>query len=205
MFNRMRLATNIIALAALASIHLAALSALLNPRVSREYKAYYIDKTSLDWHVQHYHSTPEEGIEFSRPGWPDFVEYSFGISKPENFGRWTDTRLGLRAGFEFNRSFNGTVCVVLNAVPSDAMRDRHVTLAFGDHEKDIFFGQDHISRPYVIEFALSSSAERLELRFPAPLPRASQANRRQVGVGLQTMRIFSEPCSELSEPEIQGH
>lgn len=201
----MRLAIGITAVVTLAGLHLAALYALLHPKVSREYRAHYIDKVTMDWHPQHYPSTPEEGIDLSKPGWPDFVEYSFGISNAEKFGSWTDTRMGLKSGFEFNRSFIGPVCVVLNAMPADSMRSRRVPLEFGDQQKEIAFEQDQSIRSYFADFDLTSPATRLALHFPKPLPSGSHENPRQVGVALNRIRIFSQPCAALSQLLVQGH
>lgn len=201
----MRLAFGIIAIIALVGLHLAALFELLHPKFSREYKAYYVDRVSMDWHEQHYHSDPEEGIDFSRLGWPDFVEYSFGIARPEGFGRWTDTRMGLNAGFQFNRSFSGPVCVVLNAKPSDAMRNRRLTLVLGDQAQDVAFGSDQYIRSYAVSFDLQRPATRFELRSPKLLPSVRLGNARQLGVGLNWMRIFAMPCSALSPQAIKGY
>ena len=85
----------IIAVVALVALHLTALFALLHPKVSREYRAFYMDRVSSDWHAKHYESTPEQGIDFSTVGWPDFVEYSFGISKVEDL--WPLDRYAARA------------------------------------------------------------------------------------------------------------
>ena len=201
----MRIAFGIIVLIALLGLHLAALFALLHPNVSREYRAHYIDRISSDWHTVRYQSTPAEGIDLTRQGWPDFVEYSFGLLSPGPFGRWTDTRMGLKSGFQFNRTFSGSVCVILEAMPSDSMRSQQVTLAFGDQEKDISFGRDEKIRPYLVDFELPRPETILALRFPKPLPRASHSNPRQVGVALNRIRIFSEACSAIAPLAIGGH
>jgi hypothetical protein len=201
----MRIAFGIIVLIALLGLHLAALYALLHPKVSREYRAHYIDRISSDWRAQHYHSTPEEGIDLARQGWPDFVEYSFGVLSPGPFGRWTDTRMGLKSGFHFNRTFSGPVCVVLDAMPSDSMRSQQVTLAFGDQEKEFSFGRDEKIRPYLVDFGLPRPETVLALRFPKPLPRASPGNPHQVGVALNRIRIFSQPCSAIASLALVGH
>jgi Domain of unknown function (DUF7024) len=195
----MRFAIGIIAVLALVGLHLAALFALLHPKISPEYKAFYVDRVTTDWHVQYYRSTPEDGIDFTRAGWPDFVKKSFGISTRDTFGRWTDTRLGLTSGFEFNRVFSGPLCVAISAKPSDSMRSRPVTLAFGDQKRDITLGKDNDIRNYAIDFQLPSPSNRLEIIFPGRLPRASRTDPRQAGVGLNRIRIFSQSCSDISK------
>jgi hypothetical protein len=196
----MRTSLGVVLVIALLGLHLAAFYAMLHPKVSREYRAYYIEKTSTDWHVKHYHSTPEDGIDLSKSGWPDFVEQSYGILIPESFGRWTDTRMGLRSGFRFNQQFSGTVCVEIKAMPSNSMRSQRVTLAFGDQGKDISLGPDEKIQAYLVDFELPHAADTLELRFSKALPRASHSNPRQVGVALNRVRILSKPCSMAAVP-----
>ena len=194
----MRLTLGLIAIVALAGLHIAALFALLHPRVSREYRAYYVDKVSTDWRVQRYQSSVEEGIDFVKPGWPYFVDYSFGILGVEPTGRWTDTRLGLRAGFEFVHSFSGPMCVVVDASPFDSMRSRKVGVAFGDQKKEISFGPDESPHMFLIDFDLPSPTNTLALVLPRPLPRASHNNPRQPGVLLKRIRMFSQSCSAVT-------
>ena len=159
-----------------------------------------MDRVSTDWRLQHYPATPEQGIDFTQPGWPDFVHRSFGISKVEGFGRWTDTKLGLKAGFEFNRSFSGPVCVVLDAVPSESMRSRHARVAFGDQQQDIIFGNDKNLRSFQVDFVLPGPTSTLVLLFPKRLPRSSPDSPRELGVGMNRLRILSHPCATLSPP-----
>jgi hypothetical protein len=189
-----RLVLNISALIALVSLHLAAFSALLHPKVSREYRSYYMDQTSQDWRVKHYLSTPEEGIDLSKPGWPDFVAYSFGISRSDNLGGWTDTRRGPKAGFEFNQSFSGPVCVVFDATPSKALLERRIVVAFGDQRSEIHFGRDESLQRYAVEFESPRPTTRLELLFPKQLPRVGHTDSRQLGIGLTKIRLFPQSC-----------
>jgi hypothetical protein len=190
-----RLILSIIASIVLIGLHLAAFFALGHPTVTREYRSHYVDQTSQDWRIKHYLSTPEQGIDMSKPGWPDFVTYSFGISRDRNLDSWTDTRRGLKAGFEFNRAFSGQVCVVLNATPSDALRNRAVTIAFGDQRRDVHFGQEQTAQAITIEFALPKPSTRFELLFPKRFPRVGHTDSRQLGMSLNRIRFFSQPCT----------
>ena len=138
----------------------------------------------------------------TKPGWPEFVDHSFGILGAQPFGRWTDTRFGLRSGFVFNRSFSGPVCVLVDAAPTDNMKSRRAVLAFGDIDKEIVFGPDESSRLYAVDFDLPGPAQTLALVFPKRFPRASYSNPREVGVVLKRIRVFSGPCASL--PNSQG-
>jgi hypothetical protein len=195
----MRLSLMILVTVVLIGLHLAVCWAVLHPKVTREYKAYYIDRTSRDWRVTKYHSTPEDGIDLTKPGWPEFVAYSFGLARDASVGAWTDTRLGLKAGFEFNQPFAGQVCVLLNAIPSSSMTNRRVPLVFGDQQQEIAFGADQSVRLYAIHFELPHPATRLQLLFPKPLPRMGHTDARQLGVGLARIRLLPQPCSGVSD------
>jgi hypothetical protein len=199
----MRFALGLIIVLALLGLHVAALFAVLHPKVDRAYRAYYIDRVSTDWHIQRYPATFEEGIDMARPGWPEFVDYSFGILGAQPFGRWTDTRLGLRSGFVFNRSFSGPVCVLVDAAPTDNMKSRRAVLAFGDLNKEILFGPDDSFRSYAFDFDLPAPTQTLAVVFPKRFPRASYSNPREVGIALKRIRLLSGPCSSLSNS--QGH
>ena len=191
----MRFFLGICAAIVLASLHLAVAYAILHPKVSPEYARHFVARTSSDWHVTHYHSTPEDGIEFSRRGWPDFVKSSYGISADSSSGRWTDTRLGLNAGFEFDQPFQGRQCVVLSAMPSDAMRGHSAKLAFGTEEVVINFGRERGFRPYFVDFDLPSPATKLSFKFPRAFPRLAADNPRQYGIGLERLQIVAQPCA----------
>jgi hypothetical protein len=201
--NGVRAGLGIIAVIALVGLHMAALMVLLHPDVTPEYRAHYVERTSADWRVQHYPATPEQGIALDRPEWPEFVQDSYGITKAEKFGRWTDTRMGLKSGFKFNRSFEGPVCVVIDAKPSESMRGRNVVLAFGPQAKEVSLGRQQDIRVYLIEFALDQPVNTLEFRFPKPLPAAGDGNPRQVGIGLSRIQIFPNTCGSISQPTDQ--
>lgn len=184
----------------LAAIHCAALYALLHPEVSRQYRAYYIDRTSTDWMVTHYKSAPEEGIILSRPGLPDFVDYSYGISVAESFGRWSDTSHGLRAGFKFNQLFQGQVCVSFEAGVTPSMLGRQASLAFGAQATPVSFLKSEL-QPYAVGFDLQEPASNLEFRLPTRMPPASATDGRQLGIGLARIRILPGRCEDVSRAQ----
>ena len=50
-----------------------------------------------------YEATLEEGIDFTKPGYPLFLKNVTGISNPESWGRWSDAKdAGPKVIFEFN-------------------------------------------------------------------------------------------------------
>ena len=194
----MRTTLRILLVIALLGLHLSVLYAILHPKVSPEYKAYFIDRTSRDWRPQHYHVLPQEGIDLSREGLPDFVDQSYGISVRESFGRWTDTAMGLHAGFRLNRSFTGPVCLKMRLGASRPMLNQHVVVRFGDQQKDLLIDQTSL-QDFALDYEESSPAHVLEFVFPKELPEASANDRRRAGLGIARIGIFPKACAAVGE------
>lgn len=55
-----------------------------NPRVDDDYRAYYIEKTTSYWKPPRYSARVTDGIDFSKPGIPNFVASIFGVSYNES-------------------------------------------------------------------------------------------------------------------------
>src|ERR1700761_550832 len=120
----LKLSLRIAAVVGLLSLELYAVYAVLHPRVSPEYRAYYIDRVTDDWNPPHYAATPESGIVFGKEGWPDFVRSSVGFSHREDWGRWTDSGLQRTPALRMTREFSGPLCIQLTAHPSLAEQGR---------------------------------------------------------------------------------
>src|ERR1700676_1730791 len=94
----------------------------LNPRVSEEYRAYYIERITMEWKPVRYAARLEDGIAFSAPGLPVFVRNLSGFSFREGWGRWTDANHGPTARIVFADSLDGSVCLDLKARPANSMK-----------------------------------------------------------------------------------
>jgi phosphoglycerol transferase len=187
-----------IALLAIFSVELGAVYAVLHPHVSPEYKAYYIDKSTVDWRTPHYSATPEEGIAFGREGWPDFVSATSGISQREEWGRWTDASLSPSPSIFFSRTINGPVCLVLMLEPSQAELGKNLQVIWGDESKAITLSEPGFHQ-YRLQFEGSSPANRLSFRFAAPVPRnrdvlKMSTDGRRLGIGLAWLQIHPGSC-----------
>lgn len=76
---------------ALAALYLLGLYVLLSSKIHQE-------KMGI-----RYEATLEQGIDFTKPGYPLFLKNVTGISNPESWGRWSDAKdAGPRVVFEFN-------------------------------------------------------------------------------------------------------
>ncbi len=193
----MRTLVRILLVIALLVLHVSVLYAVLHPKVSREYRAYFIDKTSRDWKVERYHATPQEGIDLAHEGLPDFVDYSYGISWKESVGRWTDTNMGLRAGFRFKPPLQGPACLQLRLGSAAPMLNQNITVRFGEEQKEEKIVQQEV-RDYQLDFEKSGPVEEVELVFPKDLPRAGADDGRHVGLYIAGVQVLPQGCPASS-------
>ena len=183
----------------LVSIYGATLLAVLHPHVSPAYKAYYIDHISSVWEPDHYPGTPEQGIVFSRNGVPSWVQFIFGFSYPEGWGRWTDQNVDSVAGLVFSQSFNGQVCVDFTARAVPWVVGKTLTVRMGGQTHLIQVAATDLSS-YQVQFTDLPATNKLELVLPKALPRVldvAPTNRdtRRLGLALDTLQILPGACS----------
>lgn len=194
----MRFAFRILVVMVLLAIELYAVYAVLHPRVSPEYRAYYIDRITKDWNIQHYPATPADGILFGKNGWPDFVRFTSGFSFHEDWGRWTDADLQPSAKIFMNRQFSGPICIEINARPAASQVGRKVDIALGKNLGSIAL-PDPDYATYHVSFADAQPADTLEFRFQDDVPINSQfihsgTDGRRLGFGLVWLKILPTVC-----------
>lgn len=196
----MKSVLRLLALVVVLAVELYAVYAVLHPRVSPEYRSYYIEHSTLDWNPPHYAATPEEGIVFERPGWPDFVRNGFGFSYREGGGRWTDATVLASPRIWMSRQFSGPLCIELVLRPSPAELGHRLEVAFGSNVRQLELSNREFYT-YRISFENAQPADTLQFRFDGPVPLANDTRptgempRRQ-GVQLSTLKILPGRCSQ---------
>lgn len=182
------------------SLELYVAYAALHPRVSPEYRAFFIDHTTKDWKTPHYPATPEQGITFSKVGWPEFVRYGSGFSSREDWGRWSDAEMSPAAALTFNRPFSGPLCIEFSAHPSAAELGKQMTVALGQSASVVTLSNPDFTT-YRISFDDAQPASTLEFRFSGAVPPnekfypASRDSRR-LGIGVAWLRMLPGVCKE---------
>lgn len=194
----MRKLVQILAILVLLSVELYAAYAVLHPRVSAEYRAFFIDRSTKDWNPTHYPATPEQGIQFIQQGWPTFVRSSSGFSAVEPWGRWTDADLTPAPKIFMTRQFSGPLCIEFEAQPSYAERGTPVQVAFGQNTAGISLSNPEYTT-YRVSFANASPADTLEFRFPETIPPNNELIRsspdgRRLGMRFLSLRILPHQC-----------
>ena len=109
-----------------------------HPKVTEEYKAYYIDKSTADWKPKHYVAAFEDGIDFSRDGWPTFVKSAYGFSLNETWGRWSDAKLLPAAKIVFAQALTGYVCLELTTIATINPARQGGDRTYGGRGKKVF-------------------------------------------------------------------
>jgi len=185
--------------AALAGVYLAAFFAVLHPKISPAYKSYYIDRTSSDWNPEHYPGTPEQGINFSRKGLPDWVHSTYGFSVREDGGRWTDGDVARTPGLAFTLRLNGPLCLEFTASPAPSLIGKTIAVQMGNETKTLQVLPKG-STEYLVQFTQVQGADRLNFLLPERLPRESEVDRgsgdtRRLGLELIKLRVLPGNCA----------
>ena len=191
-----------LAIVVLLTIYVVAGMAVLRPKVSPEYRAFFIDHNTSDWEPVRYAGTPEEGFEFSRPGLPDWVESLRGFSWREPAGRWTDAELSRIPGIVFDRKFNGPLCLGFTASAALPQMGKTFGVTFGNKSQTVAI-DPRLSAQYQLDFPDVQGAYYLNFILPRHLPRwgsvdPRNGDPRRLGLQLSDLRITPGSCRRPS-------
>ena len=133
-----------------------------------------------------YHATLEEGIDFKKPGYPDFITEVTGVSGREDWGRWTD---GATATFKFKDPLPKKFTLLVEAGAIGDNLGKPIKFRVGSVEKECVFKGDPFkgSRIATLHFNSEEPGNTLIATIPAPMN--TPTDFRKLGVGLITMKI----------------
>ncbi len=132
-----------------------------------------------------YEATFEEGIDFRRPGYTTFIQYATGISKLEEWGRWSN---GPKVTLTLAKPLVGKFRLVLVGGAFGKNVGKPIPVKIGPIlKKAIFSGWPHPTGIQTLEFALRKPATTIE--FTIPHPTTPENDNRQVGIGFLQLRI----------------
>lgn len=195
----MKSAVQWIAIVVLLGVYAAAGWAVLHPHVSPEYRAYFIDHVSIEYHPPHYDSPPEQGMVFSRIGLPNWVLMTHGFSFREDWGRWTDGNLAPTAGLTLAQGLEGDRCVDLTARAVPWIVGQPVEVKLGSEERSFHIAGGGLS-DYQLQFNHLSGAKELDFALPPHLPTMKErvpasTDSRRLGIIISTLRLTPGECS----------
>lgn len=134
-----------------------------------------------------YQATLQDGIQFSKPGYPSFIKEVKGMSGLEPKGRWTD---GSSATFVFKEPIKGAFQLKLSGMPYGPNIGKKVLVIFGGLQKEVVFsGKSNNFESVSAEFDLKEPADTLEIRIPEPT--TPLGGNRKLGIFLRTLNIIT--------------
>lgn len=137
-----------------------------------------------------YPATLAEGIDFSKPGYPDFLASANGMSGHEPWGRWSD---GTPVAFQFKQPLPARFTLALTAHAFDPNIGAPIQVRAGASEQTLTLAAD--DQTCRLDFALAAPADRLEFSIPQPTSPAELKqgeDPRKLGIGLVKLRIESD-------------
>ncbi len=140
--------------------------------------------------VQSYPATLAEGINFSKPGYPDFIAHASGISGHESWGRWTD---GGKASFRFTQPLPKQFTLVIQANAFGPNLGEVVKIKIGAAQQE--FRITESSQVHRLAFNLTDFVDTIELLVPKPTsPKTLKIGEdpRELGLGLIKLQILDE-------------
>jgi phosphoglycerol transferase len=158
----------------------------LNPREIMREAGYFVDRLGA-----RYLASLSDGIDFTRPGWPEFIRDVTGLSWSESWGRWSDADVGSTVRFDLTSPLPQKFMLVLIAQPFGPNADQELLIKFGSqaHRLRIPVGPIELSLPIALGGEQVNSVE-----FTPPIPTSpkqlgiSQDNRR-LGIGFIKLQI----------------
>lgn len=137
--------------------------------------------------IESYSATLNEGIDFTKHGYPTFIAEVTGMSAYEPWGRWTD---GAKAVFRFNQQLPKRFTLVIQANVFGPNIGQAVKIKVGVMQQEFKVSQQgEIQR---LDFTLPESTDTIALIIPKPTsPKDLQIGEdpRQLGLGLIKLQI----------------
>lgn len=143
--------------------------------------------TAADALQPRYEATLAEGIDFKKPGYPNFLAEVKGVSGYEPWGRWSDDKL---VSFRFKQPLPEKFTLVVNGGAIGPNIGKTFKIKVGLEEKEIVFKSDPFKEPTMqrIVFAPSTPSDTIQITVPEP-SQASNNDTRKLGLGMISLKI----------------
>jgi hypothetical protein len=149
---------------------------------------YEID-LNFDSHL--YFARLDEGIDFSRASYPEFLKYVSGVAQREDWGRWTDSNQGDLALFGFIKPLPRRFTLELKAATYGTNISKPTKIRVGLQEKTIVV--DGKTDIYSLDFENPDGVDSIEIIAPrtnkSKSEASSSADPRNIGIGLIHLKI----------------
>ena len=158
----------------------------LNAKQIMERSGYYADHLGV-----RYFASVQDGIDFTRAGWPIFVRNAKGFSGVESFGRWSDRNLAHSARIELDSPLQQKFTLVLVAQAFASNVNKPIKVLIGNHEYEITLGAG-VSEVRLDVDLRGDSADSISFFPPFPVSPKQvgvNADERKLGIGFVSLRI----------------
>ena len=139
-----------------------------------------------------YMATLAEGINFARPGYPDFIAGVSGVSVAEGWGRWTDANLGESATFRFKQPLPRKFVLEVDGYAIGPNVDQPVKVSIGNSEQVIKFGAAP-AQTATVSLEGVEGADTIDSTAPNSIQPSSvdpsSTDNRKLGIALVSLRI----------------
>jgi len=141
-----------------------------------------------------YPASLSEGIDFSRPGYPDFIADVKGLSAYEKNFRWTDANGGPSARFQFRNPLPEHFVLEIEAFAYGPNGNLPTVIKLGNTSASIYFRIDD-SKPHFQEFANPDRVNLIEIIPPSPISPKDHDHisndTRKLGLAMKRIAIHS--------------
>lgn len=143
-----------------------------------------------------YSATLEEGIDFSRPGYPRFLADAVGISGQEPSGRWSETGPDGRVAFVFKKPLPRQFSLIIVANVFGPNTGKPIRVKVGSWEQTFVVPGGANSKAYELVFSNPEGASVLEVFVPQPVrPKdilPGNLDSRLLGVWFVSLKILAK-------------
>jgi phosphoglycerol transferase len=144
--------------------------------------------TNFDSHL--YQAKLEDGIDFRKSSYPEFLKYVSGISQREDWGRWTDANQGEHVLLGFNSPLPKRFALELEAIPFEKNVGKVTQIRVGDQIETIVV--DGKSKTFRLDFENMRGSDVIKITAPSAsikIGKDAGADPRRIGVGLVHLKI----------------
>jgi hypothetical protein len=146
-----------------------------------------VQLASADLLGPRYEATLVEGIDFKKPGYPNFVAKVEGMSGYEPWGRWSQANL---VTIKFKQPLPSKFVLVIVGGAYGPNIGKPIKVKAGTVMKEIVFTSDPFKQPntHRIDFQLDAPVDTIEFSVPQPTQPPS-GDLRKLGIGLTALKI----------------
>ena len=115
-----------------------------------------------------YEASLAEGIDFKKPGFPNFLAEVSGMSVPEVWGRWSDAGAGPVAKFRFKQPLPPKFTIEITANAFGPNLGEAIKVRVGGVEKSFVHLDASTEHTYSLVFESTNGADTIEIESPKP-------------------------------------